>query len=168
MADVAFGSLEKIVKVALAIKEAVETVKQNDKECRAIEKCATRCTALLKRLEEQTDMMKDAMRGPLEDVAESLEEALELVKLCQRKHCFSHLWKAGDTAKELRRVQDDIVRKIQVGDFAAMVQATVMLTNIQNAHATLPPPPPPSEEVVPDQNIIGGGGPATVYKLSRM
>ncbi|TVU41951.1 hypothetical protein EJB05_15513, partial [Eragrostis curvula] len=158
MADVAFGSLEKIVKVALAIKEAVETVKQNDKECRAIKMCATRCTALLKRLEEQTDIMKDeAMRGPLEDVAESLEEALELVKLCQRKHCFSQLWKAGDMAKELRRVQDDIVRKIQVGDFAAMVQATVMLTNFQNAHAALPPPLPPpplSEEVVPGSQLI--------------
>ncbi|TVT97315.1 hypothetical protein EJB05_57456, partial [Eragrostis curvula] len=92
MAEVAFGSLEKIVKVALAIKEAVETVKQNDKECRAIEKCATRCTALLKRLKEQTDIMKDeAMRGPLEDVTESLEEALELVKRCQRKHYFSFM-----------------------------------------------------------------------------
>ncbi|TVU00213.1 hypothetical protein EJB05_54366, partial [Eragrostis curvula] len=122
MADDAFGGVEKIVKVALAIKEAVETVKQNDKECRAIEKCAARCSALLKRLEEQTDTMNDeAMRGPLEDVAEGLEEALELVKLCQRtrKHNkISQWWNAADMAKELGRVQDDILRKVQMGHFA--------------------------------------------------
>ncbi|KAK3126567.1 hypothetical protein QOZ80_7AG0558560 [Eleusine coracana subsp. coracana] len=117
MADMAFGGVEKIIKIALAIKEAVNTVKHNKKECGGnIEKCVARCTALLKRLEEQTDTMKDqVMHGPLEDVAESLEEALQLVTKCQRKHYVSHLWKAGDMAKELRRVQDDILRKLQVG-----------------------------------------------------
>ncbi|TVU41950.1 hypothetical protein EJB05_15512, partial [Eragrostis curvula] len=155
MADIAFGGVEKLVKVALAIHEAVKTVKQNSKECCAIEKCATRCTALLKRLEDQMDtMMDEVMRAPLEDVEESLDEALELVKLCQRKHYFSRLWKAGDMAKELRRVQDDILRKVQVGDFATAIQATIMLTDIKNARAAPPPlpspslplPPPPSEE----------------------
>ncbi|TVT99527.1 hypothetical protein EJB05_55114, partial [Eragrostis curvula] len=170
MADIALGGVEKLVKVALAIKEAVETVKQNDKECRAIGKCATRCTALLSRLAEQTEMM----HAPLEDVAESLEEALELVKLCQRKHYFSRLWKAGDMAKELRRVQDDILRKVQLANFATTIQATVMLTDIQNAHAAPPPspsaaatpslPPPPSEEVVPgsppSEEVVPGSPPS--------
>lgn len=149
MADIAFDCVEKIVNFALAIKDAVETVKQNMKECRGIEKCADRSSALLKRLEEQTDMMKDkVMRDVLEDVAESLEEALALVIKCQQKHYVSHLWKAGDMAKELRRVQDDIVRKIQLGDFATNVQTTIMLSNIQNKKASVAPPPPTSEEVV--------------------
>ncbi|TVU41947.1 hypothetical protein EJB05_15508, partial [Eragrostis curvula] len=188
MADIAFSGVEKIVKIALAIQEAVETVKQNNEECRAMERCATRCSALFKRLEEKTDTMKDeVMRAPLEDVAESLEEALKLVKLCQQKHYSSHLLKAADMAKELRRVQDDIVRKVNVGDFATKTQATVRVTDIQNARAPPPPPqplpPPPSEEVAPagftrfslydlrtatkdfsDENIIGKGGFSTVYK----
>ncbi|TVU00218.1 hypothetical protein EJB05_54371, partial [Eragrostis curvula] len=153
MADVAFGGVEKIVKVALAIQEAVETVKQNNKECRAIEKCATRCTALLQQLGEQDTMKGEAMRGPLEDMAESLEEALQLVKKCQRKNhfcCFTHLWEAGDMAKELGRVQDDILRKLQLGNFATTIQANITLINIQNT-LTAPPqltlPPPLTSEV---------------------
>ncbi|TVU41952.1 hypothetical protein EJB05_15514, partial [Eragrostis curvula] len=179
MADVAFGGVEKLVKVALAIKEAVETVKQNDKECRAIEKCAARCTAVLQKLEQKTDMMKDqVMLGPLEDVAESLEEALELVKLLDQP-------RAGDMAKELRRVKKDILQKVQLANFATSVQTTITLTDIPNARAaplSLPPAPLPSDEVVPgfrkfssyelriaadnfsDKKVIGKGGTAIVYQ----
>ena len=80
MADIALGGMGRIVKVALRIKEAVQTVKRNEKECRDIQKCVARVTALLKRLDETTETMEDAvMRGPLEDLAVSLELALVLV-----------------------------------------------------------------------------------------
>ncbi|KAK3126543.1 hypothetical protein QOZ80_7AG0558190 [Eleusine coracana subsp. coracana] len=193
MADIAFGSVESIVKIALAIKDAVQTVKQNQKECSDIEKCVTRCSFLLQRLEVKTGITKDeAMRYPLKDVAESLEDALQLVVKCQRKHYVSHLWKAADMAKELRRVQEDIVRKLQMGDFATNVHNTIMLTNIHNnAGAPLPPARPPleasalSDDTIPDEvvpgfsqfsysylkaatknfrEIIGEGGTSEVYK----
>ena len=89
MADIAFGSVAKIVEIALKIKEGVKTVKQNQEECRDIQRCVARVSALLKKLDEMTETMKDeAMRDALEDLAESLEHALELVTECQRKHVF--------------------------------------------------------------------------------
>lgn len=42
MADIAMGSVEKIVSITLKIKEAVDTVCQNE-ECRAIERSALSC-----------------------------------------------------------------------------------------------------------------------------
>jgi L1 cell adhesion molecule like protein len=149
MADIALGSVGKIVEIALKIKEAVETVKQNEKECRDLQRCVARVSALLRKLDEMTETMKDeVMRDALEDLAESLERALELVTDCQRKHIFRRFLGAGDMAKELGRVQDDIVRKLQLGNFATNVQITIMVTNIQSAAG--PPPPPPPREVIID------------------
>ncbi|RCV39445.1 hypothetical protein SETIT_8G225400v2 [Setaria italica] len=183
MADIALGSVGKIVEIALKIKEAVETVKQNEKECHDIQRCVARVSALLRKLDEMTETMKDeVMRDALEDLAESLERALELVTECQRKHIFRRFLGAGDMAKELGRVQDDIVRKLQLGNFATNVQTTIMVTNIQSAGGP-PPPPPPQREVIIDgftmfslselkaatenfseRNRIGSGGTGDVYK----
>jgi L1 cell adhesion molecule like protein len=153
MADVAFGGVGKIVEIALKIKEAVKTVKQNQKECQDIQRCVARVSALLSKLDEMTETMKDeVMRDALEDLAESLERALDLVTDCQRKHIFRRFLGAGDMAKELGRVQDDIVRKLQLGNFATNVQITIMVTNIQSAAGPPPPPPPPP----PREVIIDG------------
>ncbi|CAD6235300.1 unnamed protein product [Miscanthus lutarioriparius] len=184
MADIALGSVGKIVEIALKIKEAVETVQQNEKECHDIQRCAARVSALLRKLDEMTETMKDeVMRDALEDLAESLERALELVTECQRKHIFRRFLGAGDMAKELGRVQDDIVRKLQLGNFATNVQTTIMVTNIQSAGGPPPPPPLPQRQVIidgftmfslselkaatenfSDGNNIGSGGTGDVYK----
>ncbi|KAF8672908.1 hypothetical protein HU200_049153 [Digitaria exilis] len=185
MADIALGSVEKIVKIALKIKEAMQTVKQNEKECRDIQRCVARVSALIKRLDETTETMKDkVMRDALEDMAESLQRALEFVTECQ----------TGDMAKELSRVQDDIVRKLQLGNFATNVQTTIMVSNIQASGAPDHPSPTtqPRREVIDgreskacylyhclqqlkgatrdfsEENIIGRGGSATVYKQDSL
>jgi hypothetical protein len=49
--DIALGSVGKIVEIALKIKEAVETVKQNQKERYDINRCVAHVTALIKRLD---------------------------------------------------------------------------------------------------------------------
>ncbi|RCV39434.1 hypothetical protein SETIT_8G224400v2 [Setaria italica] len=186
MADIALGSVGKIVEIALKIKQAVETVKQNEKECRDIQRCVARVSALLRKLDEMTEMMKDeVMRDALEDLAESLERALKLVTECQRKRIFCRFLGAGDMARELGRVQDDIVRKLLLGNFATSVQTiTIMVTNIQSAGGPPPPPPPPPQREViidgstkfssselkaatenfSDGNKIGSGGFCDVYK----
>ncbi|KAL6908114.1 hypothetical protein ACP4OV_002284 [Aristida adscensionis] len=153
MADVV-GGVEKIVGLALKIKEAVETVRQNKRECRDIEQCAARVSALLRRLHETTPAMRDdeAMRGALEDLAGSLESALGLVTECQRKSRLRRFLTAGEMAKELDRVQNDIVQKLALGNFATNVQASIMLNNIHSAVAaaappTLPPQPQDAELV---------------------
>lgn len=151
MADIALGSLGKIVEVALKIKEAVETVKQNKIECREIQTCVARVSALLKRLAEKTEMMRDdVMRTTMEDLAVSLDRALELVMECQQKHRFRRFLGAGDMAKELQKVNNDIVRKLMLGNFATNVQTTVVLTKIQPAGA--PPPPPPKRVDINGKN----------------
>jgi hypothetical protein len=133
MADVAFGGVGKIFEIALKIKEAVKTVKQNQKECQDIQRCVARVSALLKRFDEvTTETMKDeVMRGTLEDLAETIQGALDLVTKCQRKHVVRRFIGAGDMAKELRQVQDDIVRKLTIGTFATNVlQLSITMTTI--------------------------------------
>ncbi|KAL6654612.1 hypothetical protein ACP70R_008077 [Stipagrostis hirtigluma subsp. patula] len=151
MADVVMDSVERIVNLALKIKEAVETVRQNEKECRDIERCVARVSALLRRLDETTETMKDeVVRDALEDLAGSMERALELVAECQRRHVVRRFLGAGDMAKELCRVQDDILRKLTLGNFATNVQASIMLTSIQAAGSAPPLPPQPQ-----DAGVVG-------------
>uniref|UniRef100_K3ZP53 non-specific serine/threonine protein kinase n=1 Tax=Setaria italica TaxID=4555 RepID=K3ZP53_SETIT len=169
MADIALGSVGKIVEIALKIKQAVETVKQNEKECRDIQRCVARVSALLRKLDEMTEMMKDeVMRDALEDLAESLERALKLVTECQRKRIFCRFLGAGDMARELGRVQDDIVRKLLLGNFATSVQTiTIMVTNIQSAGGSTKfssSELKAATENFSDGNKIGSGGFCDVYK----
>ncbi|KAJ1276695.1 hypothetical protein BS78_05G234200 [Paspalum vaginatum] len=189
MADLALNVVDRIVNIALKIREAVETVKQNEKECRAIETTVARGAALLNWLHDTTDMMNNkVMRGALKDVEASLEGALNLVTDCQGKGYPRRLLQAGDMARELDMVHKDIVRKLLMGNFAASVQATIVLTNIQTAVAPplSPPPPPlqpkPAQDIIhgfiqfslselkaatkefSERNIIGRGGSTTVYK----
>jgi len=81
MADIALGSVERIFKARLAIKKGVVTGRQNRKECRDIERSVARVGALLSLLNEMTETLK-----PLEDLAESMEDALELIEGCDGRH----------------------------------------------------------------------------------
>jgi len=72
MADPVAG-VEKIVKLGLAIKEAVDTVRHNEEECREIRKRVLRFSEILSQLQ-QTGTVADspAMAGVLEDLEETL------------------------------------------------------------------------------------------------
>ena len=83
----------------------------------------------------------DVTRDALEDLAESLQGALELVTKCQRKHVVRRFIGAGDMARELRLVQDDILRKVTIGSFATnVVQLGITLMTIAQASAPAPHP----------------------------
>ncbi|CAO2142668.1 unnamed protein product [Urochloa humidicola] len=119
MADIAFNSVGKIIKVAGKIKEAVDTVKQNKEECEDIKSCVARVEEILGQLDQTA--MNQAMSNTLDDLAKSVDKALELVKKYQQKHIISHLWGASSMAKKLNKVQKDIRNKLQMGDFATHV-----------------------------------------------
>lgn len=88
MADITLGSVERVVKVALAIKTAVETAKQNKKDCVEIGKLAAHVSSHTERLKEKTEVMEDpAMRDTLEAMANCLDDALLLIDTCHGK-CF--------------------------------------------------------------------------------
>ncbi|CAL4990493.1 unnamed protein product [Urochloa decumbens] len=131
MADPVAG-VEKIVKLGLAIKEAVDTVRHNEDECREIRKRVLRFSDILSQLQ-QTGMVNDspAMSGALEDLEESLHQGLELVMACQERSTIRRLISAGDLAKQLRRVKDDILNKVMLASFAINVQTTIVLLTIQ-------------------------------------
>ncbi|XP_066337606.1 uncharacterized protein [Miscanthus floridulus] len=144
MADLALGALERIVRAALKIKKAVETVQQNKKECRDIQRCAARITALLSWLKDLTmgAVMHPAFSGPLDDLADSMEEALELITDCQQRSALRHLLGAGDMAKRLRLVHEDILRKLAPANFATsilQVQISVSVTNTLHYVGAHPP-----------------------------
>nr|CAB3490514.1 unnamed protein product [Digitaria exilis] len=132
MADIAFSSVEKIVKIGLKIKEAADTVRRNEEECQEIQKVVVRVSAILSQLQ-QTKMMKGpAVDGALIGLEETLDRALKLVVECQEGHIVGRFFTAGGMSKELRRVQDDISQKMMLALFAINVQATIILTNIQS------------------------------------
>lgn len=176
MADLALGSIPKIISLAQEVKKAVETVRENKKECRDIEKCVSLNSALLQLLEDKTEIMKSkVMREALLDVAESFEEALKLVNECQQRHdvsisisCWrytSNLWKAGDLAKELRKVKKEIRQKVDQASLAAGVNVNILLTSkgsTSSAHLSLlPPGPTPAPPPANDQYrpaALGRGG----------
>ncbi|OEL17599.1 hypothetical protein BAE44_0021381 [Dichanthelium oligosanthes] len=137
MAD-PLGSVEKIVKVALMIKEAVDKVRKN-KECREIRKRVVRVSALLTRLQE-TQMTKDpATSSALKELEETLTVAHELVTACQRKNVLmSRFCTAGDLAEQLREVKQDISDLMVDGIFATNVNTTILLTHIQLGACTPP------------------------------
>ena len=141
------ATVEKIVKIGLKIKDAVDTVRHNQEECQEIRKRVLRFSAILSQLQ-QTGVMEasPAMSGALEDLEESLQHALELVTACQETSTLRRLITAGDLSKQLRRVKDDILNKVMLASFAINTHPTIVLLTIQGG-AGHPHPPPQQPEV---------------------
>ncbi|CAL4985544.1 unnamed protein product [Urochloa decumbens] len=133
------ATVERIVKIGLKIKDAVDTVRHNEDECRDIRKRVLRFSAILSQLQ-QTGMVNgsSAMSGALEDLEETLEQALKLVAACQQRTTIRRLIAAGDLAKQLRRVKDDILNKVMLASFAINAHTTIVLLTIQASGHPLP------------------------------
>ncbi|KAG2557536.1 hypothetical protein PVAP13_8NG217603 [Panicum virgatum] len=138
MADLV-GSVEKIISIALAIKEAVETVRHNKKEGVDIGRRVMRIRALLSQLLALETTTKEPAMG---DTVGALEETLcrtrKLVTECQQKNMVRRFVGASDLSKQLREVKQDISDHMMDGLSAANVNSTIMLTNIQRAAAAPP------------------------------
>ncbi|KAJ1256634.1 hypothetical protein BS78_K343600 [Paspalum vaginatum] len=123
------STLEKIVKLGLKIKAAVDKVRHNEQECNEIGRRVTRLSAILSHLQ-QTGVMNEspAMIGALHDLEETLEKALMLVKACQaRTTTIRRLVTAGALSKKLRRVKDDILNKVMLASFAVNAHTVELL-----------------------------------------
>ena len=72
------ATVEKIVKIGLKIKDAVDKARHNGDECREIRKRVLRFSEILSQLQ-QTGTVADspAMAGVLEDLEETLQRALD-------------------------------------------------------------------------------------------
>jgi L1 cell adhesion molecule like protein len=125
------ATVEKIVKIGLRIKDAVDTVRHNEEECREIRRRVLRFSAILSQLQ-QAGLMDDspALSGALEDLEGSLQKALELVTACQERSTIRRLVSAGDLSKQLRRVKDDILNKVMLASFAINAHTTILLLTV--------------------------------------
>ncbi|KAG2559184.1 hypothetical protein PVAP13_8NG295888 [Panicum virgatum] len=133
------ATVEKIVKIGLKIKDAVDKARHNEEDCREISKRAQRFSAILSQLQ-QTGTVADspAMAGALEDLEKTLQRALELVTAFQERSSIRRLIAAGDLSKQLRRVQDDILNKVMLASFPINAHTTVVLLTIQAGGHPLP------------------------------
>lgn len=139
MADL-LGSVEKIVNLAWSIKTAVRTVRRNKEQCHGIEKLATRVSAILVQLQVRELMNSPAMSGAVEELAETLDRALEQITNCQQKgNCLSRIIAAGDVAEQLRWVQTDISNQMMVAILASQVHVTTIV--VENIRSSVPCPP---------------------------
>lgn len=132
MAGIALSGVGKILSIGQAIKDAVVTDRRNKKEYRGILTCVDRVYSILC-LRERTQLTQHlVMNDTLDDLANSLKEALNLIYDCQGRNAITRLLKAGDTAKELRRVKNDIDQKLLVVMFAGMMQIFTSTATIQD------------------------------------
>lgn len=145
MAD-PLATVEKIVKLGLKIKDAVDTVRHNQEECNEIRRRVLRFSDILSQLQ-QTGVMEasPALSGALEDLEDSLQHALELVTACQETSTIRRLITAGDLSKQLRRVKEDIFNKVMLASFAINAHTIVVLLTIQTSGHPHPPPRQPED-----------------------
>ncbi|XP_062181940.1 proline-rich receptor-like protein kinase PERK2 isoform X2 [Phragmites australis] len=147
--------VEKIVNIAYAIKEAVETVRENKEECRGIEQRVLRVSDLLSLLKGSEMMKHRAMSRALEDLEDAVSRAHEVVTACQGRNILCLFCFAGKLAKKLRQVKDDISQRMMLAIFASHVavfvvtksqysdQPSFFIPRNQYPLSKHPPSPPP-------------------------
>lgn len=125
----AVGSVRQVVQVALKIKEAADTVRQNKEVCHQIRGRVNRLRAILSKLEDADVLNDPATSDTLKDLEETLHRAYMLVTACRvEKNIVSLLFTAGKLSRKLRQVNDDILAQMAVASFGSNVQTTTMLT----------------------------------------
>lgn len=130
MAEVALvpaaSSVLKVFKAVRGIYAAVATDRRNHKDYRGIMMCVDRVRTIMFCFQGARELATHpVMTLVLDDLAGSLDEALELIQRCQgRKSKIHRLIVARETAKDLRRVEKDIDQKLQMGIFAGVMQQT--------------------------------------------
>jgi hypothetical protein len=119
--------VDKIIGIAINIKDAVETVRENKEECRDIEKLVCRVSDLLSLLKESELMRHRVIGGPLEDLGDAISRAHDVVAACQRKNNLCFFCKARTTAKKLSQVKTDISEGMMLAIFASHASAAVFV-----------------------------------------
>ncbi|KAL6653665.1 hypothetical protein ACP70R_008589 [Stipagrostis hirtigluma subsp. patula] len=165
MADIVLSIVEKFITFADMFRKAVQTDHQNNEDCRSIERCCVRVKAILSEIKEMTpqQFQLPSTSGALQDLAESVQNALKLVTKCQEpSHMLYRYWKAQEMADKLRRVQEEIQQKLLLGNFAINVQNSIMLAKLidillafaqspsQLSSGNFPPPAPALSNAAPN------------------
>lgn len=122
------NSVEKVVKIAIQIKELVEKVHQNKEECKNMATRVDRLRAIVQRLDNTSVSSEKTMIDALNEFEETLLRALKLVKSCQTKNSVWLFLRAGNVSKQLREVKAEILEHMQTVNLCNGIEQTVMLT----------------------------------------
>ncbi|CAN6342848.1 unnamed protein product [Urochloa humidicola] len=137
----AVGTITKIVEVALKIKKAADTVKQNEDECMQIKDRVEVLSSTLSQHQENAELMNNfAVRAALEALGETLGEALGLVTECQETKFVCLLCTAGSLSKKLTKLEQRISNKNMDAMFAMM---SFFLPNKESTNRDNSRPPDP-------------------------
>jgi L1 cell adhesion molecule like protein len=132
MAD-SLGTVRHIAELALKIRQAVETVRQNKQECVQIRRRVVRVSSILSQLEDTVIIRSNpAMAAALEELDATLHHAHTLIAACQERNIVCLFCAATALSKKLRRVQDDISDQMMEGMLATSVHVTIVLARIQD------------------------------------
>ncbi|RLM69665.1 proline-rich receptor-like protein kinase PERK2 isoform X2 [Panicum miliaceum] len=123
--------VEKIIEIAITITDAMETVRENKKECRGIEKLVRRVSDLLSLLKESEMMRHRAVGGPLKDLGDAVSRAHDVVAACQGRNIMCLFCKAGKLAKKLSQAKSDISQGMMLAIFATQAAAVFVATKGQ-------------------------------------
>jgi dsDNA-specific endonuclease/ATPase MutS2 len=109
----AVGTVAKIVEVALKIKGAADTVKQNEDECKQIKSRVEILSNTLSQHQSNTELMNNlAVRYALEALAVILNEACNLVEDCQEETSLvCRFYTSGKMSRQLIQVEQRISSK---------------------------------------------------------
>ncbi|KAJ1256554.1 hypothetical protein BS78_K007200 [Paspalum vaginatum] len=145
MADIAFGILEKLIKLGLKIQEQAKTARQNEQECQSLEQDVAILIGILSLLQRNNRevISHPAMNATLSGLEKSLDSALSLVTDCQGRNALRRFFGAGHMSRQLRQVQNDIKWKMDMGTFATNMlhlELTITLTKTIHYHGAHPPP----------------------------
>ena len=118
----AVGTITKVVEVALKIKKAADTAKQNEDECKQIKDRVDILSKTLSQHKNNTELMNNlAVAAALEALDETLGEALQLVMECQQEtRVVCLLYTAGNLSQQLIKVEQRISSKNMDAMFAIM------------------------------------------------
>jgi hypothetical protein len=138
MAD-AVGSVAKIVEIALKIKEAATTARQNKKDCHHIKGRVDVLNKTLSHHENNADLMEDpAVMAALEALHGILAEALEVVTECQEKRNIICLYcTAGNFSRQLGKVEQ------RISYLSSDAMLTIMSYQLLRKFQEAAPHPPP-------------------------
>lgn len=136
--DTPLSILKEIFGLALKIKEAVDTVRQNKEVCLEIRTRVNTLRAILSCLTKSELLMHPAMSEALQVLQGTLSRALDLVMACQEeKNVISKIFSATSLSKQLHQVNKDIIQDMAIANFGNTVHNTIMLSKRAQDEAPL-------------------------------
>ncbi|KAJ1256840.1 hypothetical protein BS78_K286300 [Paspalum vaginatum] len=122
MADVAFGIVEKLIKLGLKIQEQANTARRNEQECQSLQQDVGTLIGVLSLLQRNNPevISHPSIKATLLGLEKSLDDELSLVTDYQPRNAVRRFLRAGHMSKQVRQVRNDIQWKMGIASNSRM------------------------------------------------